>query len=147
SRNNEVFFDDVRIPAGNMLGEKNRGWYHMATSLDFEQSGLGAAGGQRRALEELVQYCADTTVEGQRIIDQPRVQNLLAEMSIRLEVLRMLSYRVVWMQSQRLVPNAEASVQTLFSKEYGPWFARQAQNILEQYGQLTGSKWAPIGGS
>ena len=36
-RSNEVFFEDVRIPAGNLVGEENRGWYYVAMALDFER--------------------------------------------------------------------------------------------------------------
>ena len=40
---NEVFFDNVRIPAKNLLGEENRGWYMAVTTLDIERSNIGSA--------------------------------------------------------------------------------------------------------
>ncbi|HET7737768.1 MAG TPA: acyl-CoA dehydrogenase family protein, partial [Tepidiformaceae bacterium] len=48
---NEVFFEDVRVPAANIIGEVNRGWYAGTTTLDFERSSIGNAIGQRQTLE------------------------------------------------------------------------------------------------
>ncbi|MBK8561520.1 hypothetical protein [Candidatus Amarobacter glycogenicus] len=42
---NEVFFEDVRVPANQVVGEVNRGWYHMAVALDFERSGIQSYAG------------------------------------------------------------------------------------------------------
>ncbi|MBK9344758.1 MAG: acyl-CoA dehydrogenase family protein [Dehalococcoidia bacterium] len=50
---NEVFFEDVRVPARNLIGEENRGWYVGMTLLDFERSGIGTTASQKRTLEEL----------------------------------------------------------------------------------------------
>ncbi|MEO9255258.1 MAG: acyl-CoA dehydrogenase family protein, partial [Tepidiformaceae bacterium] len=51
---NEVFFEDVRVPARNLVGEENRGWYVGMTLLDFERSGIGTTASQKRTLEKLV---------------------------------------------------------------------------------------------
>ena len=51
---NEVFFDNVRIPAAQMVGEENRGWYSLAVALDFERSSIGATSAARRAVEDIV---------------------------------------------------------------------------------------------
>ena len=48
---NEVFFEDVRVPARNVLGEVNRGWYVGTTTLDFERSSIGNSVGQRQSVE------------------------------------------------------------------------------------------------
>ena len=55
---NEVFFEDVRIPKSNVVGETNRGWYHLAVALDFERSGIGAFAGGRRTVEEITDFRA-----------------------------------------------------------------------------------------
>ena len=55
-RFNQVFFDNVRVPKTNMVGEVNRGWYVGATLLDFERSGVQYSASSRRALEEMVRY-------------------------------------------------------------------------------------------
>src|SRR5439155_27342994 len=40
---NEVFFDSVRLPVANVVGEEHRGWYEMAAALDFERSSIGTS--------------------------------------------------------------------------------------------------------
>ena len=53
---NETFFEDVRVPANNRVGEENRGWYVGMTLLDFERSGIGDAVGYRRTIDKLTAY-------------------------------------------------------------------------------------------
>ena len=50
---NEVYFEDVRVPAQQMLGEENRGWYVATTLLDFERSGVGDGGDSAEGSESL----------------------------------------------------------------------------------------------
>ena len=48
---NEVFFENVRVPARNRIGEENRGWYIGTTTLDFERSSIGSSVGIRKSIE------------------------------------------------------------------------------------------------
>jgi alkylation response protein AidB-like acyl-CoA dehydrogenase len=48
---NQVFFDNVRVPARNVIGEINRGWYVATTTLDYERSGIGSAIGTTQRVE------------------------------------------------------------------------------------------------
>ena len=57
---NEVFFENVRVPRANLLGEENRGWYMATTTLDFERSSIGGAVEAKKMIEELVGYASDT---------------------------------------------------------------------------------------
>ncbi|GIW13674.1 MAG: hypothetical protein KatS3mg062_1113 [Tepidiforma sp.] len=57
---NEVFFDDVRVPADMVVGEVNRGWYVSTATLDFERSGIGRVIGGLRTFEEVVAYAKST---------------------------------------------------------------------------------------
>ncbi|MBK9613624.1 MAG: acyl-CoA dehydrogenase family protein [Dehalococcoidia bacterium] len=56
---NEVFFEDVRVPANQVVGEVNRGWYHMAVALDFERSGIQSYAGGRRSVERLTRLAKE----------------------------------------------------------------------------------------
>src|SRR3972149_5975077 len=62
---NEVFFDNVRIPAQNLVGEEHRGWYQAVTTLDIERSNIGSAVGQHQAVEDLIRYAKESG-NGQR---------------------------------------------------------------------------------
>jgi alkylation response protein AidB-like acyl-CoA dehydrogenase len=116
---NEVYFTDVRVPASQMLGEQNRGWYVAATLLDFERSGVNWSANSRRQVEGLAAYAREHSgrAGGARLIDDPGVRDGLAELAIEAAISRLLSYRVVWMQSQSLIPNYEASMRKMFGSE------------------------------
>ena len=144
---NEVYFDNVRIPKGNLVGEENRGWYTLAVALDFERSGVGYSASARRTLETLVKYTKETERNGKPLSEDPIVRHKLAEREIETEVSRWLSYRVAWMQSQDMMPNAEASMSKLFGTELTQRVAQTGMDILGMTGQLSkGSKWAPLQG-
>ena len=55
---NEMFFENVRVPAANLVGEENRGWYVGTTTLDFERSGIQRIGAIRRWFDDLVDVAA-----------------------------------------------------------------------------------------
>ncbi len=127
---NDTFLTDVRVPADQMLGEVNRGWYVAATLLDFERSGIHYPAQARRTVEELVRWAKDTKRNGVRVWDDDRVQRGLAELYIETEIARLISYRVVWMQSQDLVPNHQASMSKLFGTELNQRVFRFGTNLI-----------------
>jgi len=144
---NETFFDNVRVPKGNVVGEVNRGWYVGMTLLDFERSAMQHSASARRTLDETVKLARETKVDGHLLIQDPQVRNRLTEMAVQAEVARMLSYRVVWLQSQGQVPNREASMDKVFASEVEQRTFGLALDILGLYGQLRqGSVHAPLDG-
>ena len=143
---NEVFFEDVRLPARNLVGEENRGWYVATTTLDFERSGIGRIVGAIRTFEELLELATQPGPDGRRPIDNDWVRNRLAELQIEFSVGKLLSYRVAWMQSAGLIPNYEASISKVFGGEVQQRLS-QMINITGLSGQLrSGSDWAALRG-
>lgn len=145
---NDVFFDDVRVSKDSLLGEKNRGWYMAVTTLDFERFSISAtAGYARRSLDELVEYAKGARKNGEVLAKDPSVRQRLAEMAVETEILRLLNYRVLWMHTQKVIPNYEASMAKLYSSELTQRLADTGMQIVGLYGQLaSGSKWVPLGG-
>ncbi len=144
---NEVYFDDVRVPAANLVGEEDRGWYTLAVALDFERSGVGYSATARRTLETLTKYANETEHNGQPLGKDPHVRRKLAQRHVETEVSRWLSYKVAWMQSKGLVPNAEASMSKMYGTELTQRVARTGMEVLGMAGMLSqGSKWAPLQG-
>jgi alkylation response protein AidB-like acyl-CoA dehydrogenase len=144
---NQVFFDNVRVPRKNLVGELNRGWYVAAATLDFERSGINRVMAGIRTFEDLVEYAREVQKDGRRLIDLPGVRHRLAELKIEFEVGRMLSYRVASLQAQGRIPNQEASMSKLYGSELQQRLARSAVEIMGLSGQLLpGSKWAPLAG-
>ncbi|MCY3571300.1 MAG: acyl-CoA dehydrogenase family protein [Chloroflexi bacterium] len=134
---NEVYFTDVRVPASNMMGEYNRGWYVAATLLDFERSGVAWSATSRKSVELMSEYAAERPGRqgGGKLIDDPGVRNGLANLMIESEIAKLISYRVVWMQSQELVPNHEASMSKMFGSELGQRVARFGVNMMGLHSQ------------
>jgi len=138
---NEVFFDNVRIPKENVIGEENRGWYSAVTTLDFERSSIGSAIGMKQHVEDLVEYAKDHQ-DGptSTLRTNPMLRYELSDRMIEVEVARMLSYRVASMQNRGLIPNYEASLLKLYSTELNQRIARTGIHILGLYGQLRGDE-------
>ena len=144
---NEVYFDDVRVPSGNLVGQEDRGWYTLAVALDFERSGVGYSAGARRTLEALVEYAKQTDRNGEPLSKNPNVRRKLAQRFTETEIARWLAYKVAWMQSQDMIPNAEASMSKMYGTELTQRVARTGMEILGMAGQISqGSKWAPLEG-
>ena len=93
---NQVIFDNVRVPASNVVGEENRGWYVAVTLLDFERSGIDYSAIARRLLDDTREYAAGVPRNGHLATQLPWVRNLLADRYIECEVARLLAYNVAW---------------------------------------------------
>jgi alkylation response protein AidB-like acyl-CoA dehydrogenase len=144
---NQVFFDNVRIPAKNLVGELNRGWYIGATLLDFERSNISGAASARRTLDDLIRFAKETQVDGRPLLANPVVRNRITERWIETEVGRFISYRVASMQDRKLVPNYEASTAKLYHSELSQRIANTGVHVMGLYGQLEpDSPWARLKG-
>src|SRR2546428_8020048 len=123
----EVFFDNVRVPAKDLLGEENRGWYVATTTLDIERSSIGSSIAQQQGVEDLILW-----VKSNGSV-HPTVKMELAERSIEAEAARLLSYRVITLQNRGMVPNHEASAVKLYAAELSQ---RHAEAGLKNAGLL-----------
>ena len=144
---NQVFFEDVRVPAKNLVSGENRGWYVAMTLLDFERSSVGSIASNRRVLEQLCTFAKETRHNGGTALDVPWVRHKLADLWVESEASRWLSYRVAAMQQKGLVPNYEASVVKVFATESSQRMYNFGTKMLGLYGQLTAdSAWARLKG-
>jgi alkylation response protein AidB-like acyl-CoA dehydrogenase len=139
---NEVFFEDVRVPARNLIGEENRGWYVGMTLLDFERSGIGTTASQKHTLEKLTQ----TLKDGPAYVREKN-RTKLADFVVSNNVGRYLGYRIGYIQAQGRVPNYEASVVKIYQSELGQRIYNFGVNMLGLAGQMVPEEpMAPLGG-
>jgi alkylation response protein AidB-like acyl-CoA dehydrogenase len=110
---NEVFFDNVRVPRKDLLGEENRGWYVGTTTLDFERSSIGTSIAQGQSVEDLIAWVKQRK-DGPL---HPTVRLELAERWIEASAARLMSYQVISLQNRGLVPNHEASAVKIYAGE------------------------------
>jgi len=142
---NEVYFEDVRIPGENLVGVENRGWYQVATALDFERSGVGAYASGKRNLERLVGAVKSDPALGER---NPRARYELADRWIELQVGFNIAYRIPVLQAKGVIPNHEASVSKLYGSELAQRIAGTGMHLLGLEGQVVpGSPHAKLGGA
>ena len=134
---NQVIFDNVRVPARNVVGEVNRGWYVAVTLLDFERSGIDYSAIGRRLLDDMTSYAEETiSTGGSKLIDLHWVKDLLSQRYMECEVARLMAYNVAYMQEQGLIPTKEASISKVFGSETLQKVTNSCLEILGPVGTL-----------
>ncbi len=147
---NEVFFDNVRVPASNLVGEENKGWYYLMQSLALERRSIAPTiyGSLKRILEELTSYAAQNEYEGQPLSNNSLVRTKLADLAIDLEVLKLFAFQLTWQISQGKIPVYESSRNKIMGDDLMKRGAIIGAEVLGIYSQIDpDSKWAKFGGA
>jgi 3-oxocholest-4-en-26-oyl-CoA dehydrogenase alpha subunit len=123
-----TFYEDVRVPAENLVGIENEGWKLITNQLNHERVAICPSSGLRRSLVEARRWAqAETSADGHRVIDQPWVRTHLARVHAKVEVLALLNAKVAWAADKGLNP-ADASA----TKVYGTELALEAYRLLSE---------------
>ena len=133
---NEIFLDNVRVPELYRIGPENRGWYVNATLMDFERSGIESVVGNERTIDRLIELFREySKAEGpsERVT---LLRHRLSQLRIEVDISRLLSYRIVWMQSEGQVPNYETSIDKVFKTELSQRIAKLGMDIFGYYSQI-----------
>jgi alkylation response protein AidB-like acyl-CoA dehydrogenase len=133
---NEVFYDSVRVPAGNLVGEEHRGWYVGMTLLDFERSNISGAIEARRRIGKLVDHLAGPGRARSRVDALPSLRDAVAQHAIEAEVMFNFSFRIISIQHAGQVPNYEASVSKLFGSELMQRLANTGTKVFGLHSNL-----------
>ncbi|MGE5595845.1 MAG: acyl-CoA dehydrogenase family protein, partial [Hyphomicrobiales bacterium] len=145
---NQEFFDDVRVPARNLVGEENRGWYIGAALLDFERSNIANAIGIKHSVNDLANLLRERVAAKQFSGNLAEARTAIAERAIEAEIARLISYRVISIQKRGEVPNYEASMNKLYGSEVRQRVAQTGMRILGLTGGLyRGEPRAPRNGA
>ena len=105
---NEVFFDNVRVPAANLVGDENKGWTYAKYLLGHERTGIAAVGRSKRELGFLKRFAAGQVLDGKPLLADPLFGAKVATLEIELMALEMTVLRVL--SQERKGPGPEASV-------------------------------------
>lgn len=135
---NEVFFDNVRVPRGNLLGEPNDGWNVAITILMYERLNTAAMLEVRTkiALDELLEAARRTRRNGRPATEDPLIRQKLAQAFIEAEILRLSAYRGITQLQRGQRPGPEGSIDKLFWSETTQRLHELALEILGPHGQL-----------
>ena len=115
----QTFYDTVRVPLGNRVGEENEGWRMITTQLNHERVGLAAWSGLAISLyEDIVAWAAaQETDDGRTLIDQGWVQMDLAKCHAELEAMWLLNWRMAVHVADGELTGAESSSIKVFGTE------------------------------
>jgi len=143
---NQVYLDDVHIPANQVVGKEGEGWAVVNVLAGFERSNMGLVYGLLSALEGLVKFCNETKRNGVPLARDPMIRNRVAEIATSLEAVRALAYRIADQQSRNEMGLMDASSVKVFSSELMEKMAQFGTDLLGPYGQVRHSKFAKMGG-
>ncbi|WP_433476217.1 acyl-CoA dehydrogenase family protein [Spirillospora sp. CA-142024] len=139
----EIFFEGVRVPVANRVGEENRGWYVAMSALGFERAGIGATIKYEQALAELVTYLR--APEGARSKrTSPALKQEIARRQTEIRVLYNLARYTVSRQAAGDEPDFEASINQLFGAELHQRLARTGARAFGRSAALWDREGAPL---
>ena len=130
-----TFYDEVRVPAANLVGEENQGWKLITNQLNHERVAICPVSGILRSIAEVRDWAQTTSVSGRRVIDQQWVQIHLARVEARAEYLKLLNWKVAWAADKGLNP-ADASATKVFGTEFALEAYRLLLEVVGQAGYL-----------
>jgi alkylation response protein AidB-like acyl-CoA dehydrogenase len=129
----ELFFDDVRVPVRNLIGQENRGFYHLMRNLPSERLGIAvhAVASARRAIELTVEYAHDRKAFGQPIGSFQVNRHAIAEMTTKLDVMQVYVDRCI-----QAVNDAELTGEEAAGAKF--WATEVQWEIIDRCLQLHG---------
>jgi len=142
-QSSQVFFDDVRVPAENVLGEVDKGFGVLWDVLNPERilAAAGGCGSADAALDVAAQYAREREVFGRPIGSNQAIQFPLAQIKAKTELARLMTYKAAWLFDQGLMCGNEANVAKLTGAQVA-WEA--ADQAFQTLGGMAYSKEYPI---
>jgi alkylation response protein AidB-like acyl-CoA dehydrogenase len=133
---NEVFFEDVKVPKKNLIGEKNQGWQVAITTLMFERSGIGGGRDLVGQVEELADLAKSVRTNGKTAWDDSSVRQRISAFASEALALKYTGYRQLTRRLKGLPPGPEGSVLKLVTSELNLKMNKFAMEILGPYAQM-----------
>jgi alkylation response protein AidB-like acyl-CoA dehydrogenase len=120
---NEIWFEDVEVPAENLVGEENKGWTCAKFLLGHERSNIAGIGIAKRELARAKRIAAVETKRGKPLIEDPLFAARLAEIEIDLMALEITNLRVLSAEAENKAPGTELqqAISELILQAVGPY--------------------------
>ena len=135
-RTNEVFFEDVRVPASCMLGEENQGWYVGALGLNLDRVGAARYLISVQRDEDIINWVKEHDLDGYGPAQEPAVRDRLAELWIEAQVCRLMTMRSMSLVERGGHFTYEGSAEKVWAPEHGVRTTETIAQILGPYAQL-----------
>ena len=138
SNTGELYFDNVRVPEENMLGERGQGFKQMMETLDNGRLSIGAMGLglAKGAFDLTLKYANERVTFGKPISKHQAVAFKLAEMATRIEAAENLLYKACWLKQSGKSFQKLAAMAKLYCSEVAEYCAREGQQTFGGYGLM-----------
>ncbi|MDO8432352.1 MAG: acyl-CoA dehydrogenase family protein [Candidatus Binatus sp.] len=133
---NEVFFEDVKAPKKNLIGEKNQGWQVAITTLMFERSGIGGGRDLMGQVREIAELAKAVPANGHSAWEDDSVRQKLGQFACEAAALRYTGFRQLTRRLKGLPPGPEGSVLKLGVSELNLRMNKFAMELLGPYSQM-----------
>ena len=130
---NEIWFDQVRVPAKNLVGQENQGWTYAKFLLGHERTNIAGIGNSKRALLNLKKAAAKKSVDGISLLQSPVFSTRIAQLEIELRALEITNMRVIFDATKQKAPGPEASLLKIRGSEI-------MQRLSELHVELAGAE-------
>jgi pimeloyl-CoA dehydrogenase large subunit len=132
---NEVFFDDVKVPAENLVGQENKGWDYAKFLLGNERTGIARVGASKAKVARIKQLASMERVGDTPLIETPRFQEKLAAVEVELKALEMTQLRVVADERKREKgrPNPASSILKLKGSQIQQQLTELVMEVVGPY--------------
>lgn len=133
---NEIFMSDVRVPVTNILGELNKGWYHIIDTLNNERIEIAAVclGLAQAALDDAVAYSKERQAFGKSIGQFQAIQHQIADSYVDIELAQMMVYKAAWLHTCGHPAAIEAAMAKLVASEAALRVVSRGMEILAGFG-------------
>jgi len=127
---NEIWFDNVRVPVANRIGEENDGWTYAKFLLGHERTNIAGIGGSKRELQRLKQMAAARQLDGKPLLEDSMIASRIAQVEIDLTALEITNLRVIFDAEQKKAPGPQASMLKIRGTEIRQRIAELQVDVL-----------------
>ena len=137
-RTNTTYYEDVRVPAENLIGGENNGWSLITSQLNHERVSLFNYGPLGLLFDNVLEWAQQAEhPSGGRVIDKPWVQQNLARFRAKLEVLKVLNWKQAWeIEAKGGLHPSQASTVKVFASEFNVEGYHLLMQVLGEAGAI-----------
>jgi alkylation response protein AidB-like acyl-CoA dehydrogenase len=134
----ELSFNDVRVPASNLVGQENKGFYHVLEFFDESRIEIAgqALGIAQGAFDRALAYCKERTQFGKKLAQFQVTQHKLADMAAKIELASLIVYKSAWNFDQGKIDPRLTSIAKMYAARTAVEVADEAIQLLGGYGYM-----------
>jgi alkylation response protein AidB-like acyl-CoA dehydrogenase len=130
---NEIWFENVRVPVQNLIGDENKGWTYAKFLLGHERTNIAGVGIAKRELERLKNIAREERKDGRPLIEDPLFAAHVAEVEIDLWALEITNLRMLSAERTAKAPGPEASILKIRGTEIAQRISELAMRAVGPY--------------